>query len=285
MSYKDELKRTLAKHGFRFSKSMGQNFLIDPAIPCAIAENARVDEETGVLEIGPGIGILTRELAERAGKVTSVELDRRLLPILSETLHHHKNVIIVPGDIMMLDLDALIRENMPEMARYAVCANLPYNITTPVLTRLYESHLFDTVTVMVQREVAQRMVAKAGSPDYGAFTVFTAYYAEGEILFDVPPESFMPPPKVTSSVIRLSMRKAPPEGIEDTALFFRVVRASFAQRRKTLVNSLAGAFGGLDKEGLREAVLSCGFDERIRGEMLSLADFTALAAAIGEKMA
>ncbi|HHT17682.1 MAG TPA: 16S rRNA (adenine(1518)-N(6)/adenine(1519)-N(6))-dimethyltransferase RsmA [Papillibacter sp.] len=285
MSYKDELKRTLAKHGFRFSKSMGQNFLIDPAIPCAIAENARVDEETGVLEIGPGIGILTRELAERAGKVTSVELDRRLLPILSETLHHHKNVIIVPGDIMMLDLDALIRENMPEMARYAVCANLPYNITTPVLTRLYESHLFDTVTVMVQREVAQRMVAKAGSPDYGAFTVFTAYYAEGEILFDVPPESFVPPPKVTSSVIRLSMRKAPPEGIEDTALFFRVVRASFAQRRKTLVNSLAGAFGGLDKEGLREAVLSCGFDERIRGEMLSLADFTALAAAIGEKMA
>ena len=285
MSYKDELKRTLAKHGFRFSKSMGQNFLIDPAIPCAIAENARVDEETGVLEIGPGIGILTRELAERAGKVTSVELDRRLLPILSETLHHHKNVIIVPGDIMMLDLDALIRENMPGMARYAVCANLPYNITTPVLTRLYESHLFDTVTAMVQREVAQRMVAKAGSPDYGAFTVFTAYYAEGEILFDVPPESFVPPPKVTSSVIRLSMRKAPPEGIEDTALFFRVVRASFAQRRKTLVNSLAGAFGGLDKEGLREAVLSCGFDERIRGEMLSLADFTALAAAIGEKMA
>jgi 16S rRNA (adenine1518-N6/adenine1519-N6)-dimethyltransferase len=282
MTYSEELRQTLLKHGFRFSKAMGQNFLIDPNIPRAIAERARA-EGAGVLEIGPGIGILTRELARRAEKVTSVELDKRLLPILSETLYGFDNVAVVQGDIMKLDLKSLLDENMPGMARYIVCANLPYNITTPVLTRLYESRLFDTITVMVQREVAQRMAAKAGTDDYGAFSVHTAFYADVEILFDVPPGSFMPPPKVTSSVIRLDMRQSPPEGIEDTALFFRVVRAAFAQRRKTLVNALSAAFGSLGKERLREAVVSCGFDERIRGEMLSLSDFAALSAAIGEK--
>jgi len=280
MTYREELKQTLIKHGFRFSKSMGQNFLVDPSVPRAIAEKARA-EGAGVLEIGPGVGILTRELARRAGKVTTVELDKRLLPILSETLHGFDNVTVVQGDIMRLSLQQLVSENMPGMARYVVCANLPYNITTPVLTRLYEARLFDTITVMVQREVAQRMAAKAGTEEYGAFSVLTAYYADVKILFDVPPESFMPPPKVTSSVVRLAMRPAPPEGIQDEALFFRVVRAAFGQRRKTLVNALSAAFGSLGKERLREAVVSCGFDERIRGEMLGLNDFTALAAAIG----
>ena len=280
MTYREELKQTLIKHGFRFSKSMGQNFLVDPSVPRAIAEKARA-EGAGVLEIGPGVGILTRELARRAGKVTTVELDKRLLPILSETLHGFDNVTVVQGDIMRLSLQQLVSENMPGMARYVVCANLPYNITTPVLTRLYEAKLFDTITVMVQREVAQRMAAKAGTEEYGAFSVLTAYYADVKILFDVPPESFMPPPKVTSSVVRLAMRPAPPEGIQDEALFFRVVRAAFGQRRKTLVNALSAAFGSLGKERLREAVVSCGFDERIRGEMLGLNDFAALAAAIG----
>ncbi|NLM83886.1 MAG: 16S rRNA (adenine(1518)-N(6)/adenine(1519)-N(6))-dimethyltransferase RsmA [Clostridiales bacterium] len=280
MTYREELKQTLIKHGFRFSKSMGQNFLVDPSVPRAIAEKARA-EGAGVLEIGPGVGILTRELARRAGKVTTVELDKRLLPILSETLHGFDNVTVVQGDIMRLSLQQLVSENMPGMARYVVCANLPYNITTPVLTRLYEARLFDTITVMVQREVAQRMAAKAGTEEYGAFSVLTAYYADVKILFDVPPESFMPPPKVTSSVVRLAMRPAPPEGIQDEALFFRVVRAAFGQRRKTLVNALSAAFGSLGKERLREAVVSCGFDERIRGEMLGLNDFAALAAAIG----
>ena len=280
MTYREELKQTLIKHGFRFSKSMGQNFLVDPSVPRAIAEKARA-EGAGVLEIGPGVGILTRELARRAGKVTTVELDKRLLPILSETLHGFDNVTVVQGDIMRLSLQQLVSENMPGMARYVVCANLPYNITTPVLTRLYEARLFDTIAVMVQREVAQRMAAKAGTEEYGAFSVLTAYYADVKILFDVPPESFMPPPKVTSSVVRLAMRPAPPEGIQDEALFFRVVRAAFGQRRKTLVNALSAAFGSLGKERLREAVVSCGFDERIRGEMLGLNDFAALAAAIG----
>lgn len=280
MTYREELKQTLIKHGFRFSKSMGQNFLVDPSVPRAIAEKARA-EGAGVLEIGPGVGILTRELARRAGKVTTVELDKRLLPILSETLHGFDNVTVVQGDIMRLSLQQLVSENMPGMARYVVCANLPYNITTPVLTRLYEARLFDTITVMVQREVAQRMAAKAGTEEYGAFSVLTAYYADVKILFDVPPESFMPPPKVTSSVVRLAMRPAPPEGIQDEALFFRVVRAAFGQRRKTLVNALSAAFGSLGKERLREAVVSCGFDERIRGEMLGLNDYAALAAAIG----
>lgn len=281
MTYKEELKQTLLKHGFRFSKGLGQNFLIDPAVPRAIAEKAGLDEGTGVLEIGPGIGILTRELALRAGTVTAVELDRRLFPILNEVLYGLPNVRLIQGDILKMDLAALLEEHMPGL-RHTVCANLPYNITTPLLTKLYESGLFDTITVMVQREVAQRMTARAGTAEYGSFTVLTAYYAEPRILFDVPPGSFMPPPKVTSSVIRLDMRKAPPAGIEDPALFFRVVRGAFAQRRKTLVNALSAAFGGVDREKIREAVVSCGFDEKIRGEALGLEDFAALTRAVKE---
>lgn len=281
MTYKEELKQTLTKHGFHFSKAMGQNFLIDPSVPRAIAERAGLDKDTGVLEIGPGVGVLTRELAQRAGAVTAVELDRRLLPILSEVLYGLPNVHILQGDILKMDLAALLQEHMPGL-RHTVCANLPYNITTPLLTRLYESHLFDSVTVMVQREVAQRMTARAGTPEYGAFTVLTAYYAEAEVLFDVPPGCFMPPPKVTSSVIRLDLRKAPPAGITNPALFFRVVRGAFAQRRKTLVNALSAAFGGPEREKIRMAVLSCGFDEKVRGEALDLEDFAALTRAIEE---
>jgi 16S rRNA (adenine1518-N6/adenine1519-N6)-dimethyltransferase len=283
ISNEAELKKLLDRHGFKFSKAMGQNFLIDPAVPEHIADGAGVDASFGVLEIGPGIGVLTARLAELAGAVTAVELDKRLLPILKETLRDYDNVRVVQGDILALDVGALLHEAMPGK-RYAVCANLPYNITTPVLTMLYETALFESITVMVQREVALRMCAKAGTADYGSFTVLTAFYAQPELLFDVPPESFTPRPKVTSSVVRLRMRGAPPPEIAEPALFFRVVRASFAQRRKTLVNGLESAFKALSKEELKKIVTDCGFDAMIRGEALDLKGFAAVTRAISERL-
>lgn len=279
ISNETELRRLLGAHGFRFSKAMGQNFLIDPTVPERVAEGSGADKTFGVLEIGPGIGVLTERLCEKAGAVTAVELDRRLLPILEETLSGCPNAKIVTGDIMKLNIALLVRENMPGL-RYAVCANLPYNITTPVLTALYEAGVFETVTVMVQREVALRICAKPGTADYGSFTVLTAYYAEPEILFDVPPDCFLPRPKVTSSVVRLKMRSAPPPEVEDKAFFFRVVRASFMQRRKTLVNALESAFGAVGREELRQIVTSCGFSAMARGETLGLGDFAAVARAL-----
>lgn len=279
-----DIKRLLDRHGFRFSKSMGQNFLIDPGVPEDIADGAGINGNTGVLEIGPGIGALTQALARRAKKVACVELDRRLLPVLNETLSGFDNVEIISGDILKLDIPSAVRARFSGL-RPAVCANLPYNITTPVLTALCKAGVFETITVMVQREVALRMCAAAGKPDYGAFSVFIRYYAEPELLFDVPPEAFMPRPKVTSSVITLKMRPLPPGFISDEAFFFRVVRAAFAQRRKTLVNSLEAVFGGeLTKDALREAVTDCGFDPAVRGETLDIEGFAALADALKKRM-
>ncbi len=279
-----DIDRLLKKHGFRFSKAMGQNFLVDAEVPEKIAAGSGVDDSFGVLEIGPGIGALTGALSRRAAKVLSVELDRRLLPLLEETLADKPNVTVMSGDIMKLDIAGTVKTEMPDL-RYAVCANLPYNITTPVLTALIEAHLFETITVMVQREVALRMCARPGTADYGAFTVYINYHSEPRILFDVPPGSFIPQPKVTSSVITMKLRTNTPEGISDKALFFRVVRASFAQRRKTLVNSLEGAFGGrLTKEELKQIVTDCGFDAMARGETLDIAGFAAVARAVGEKL-
>jgi 16S rRNA (adenine1518-N6/adenine1519-N6)-dimethyltransferase len=279
-----DIKRLLDRHGFRFSKSMGQNFLIDPGVPEAIANGAGIDESSGVLEIGPGIGALTQALARRAKKVACVELDRRLLPVLNETLAGVDNVEVISGDILKLDIPSMVRGRFAGL-RPAVCANLPYNITTPVLTALCQAGVFETITVMVQREVALRMCAAAGTPDYGAFTVFIRYYAEPEILFDVPPEAFIPRPKVTSSVITLKMRPSPPDFITDETFFFRVVRAGFAQRRKTLVNSLEAAFGReLSKDALRGAVADCGFDPAVRGEALDIGRFAALADALKKRM-
>lgn len=279
-----DIKRLLDRHGFRFSKSMGQNFLIDPGVPEDIADGAGINGNTGVLEIGPGIGALTQALARRAKKVACVELDRRLLPVLNETLSGFDNVEIISGDILKLDIPSAVRARFSGL-RPSVCANLPYNITTPVLTALCKAGVFETITVMVQREVALRMCAAAGKPDYGAFSVFIRYYAEPELLFDVPPEAFMPRPKVTSSVITLKMRPSPPGFISDEAFFFRVVRAAFAQRRKTLVNSLEAVFGGeLTKDALREAVTDCGFDPAVRGETLDIEGFAALADALKKRM-
>ena len=275
----NQIKALLDRHGFRFSKSMGQNFLVAPWVPEQIAAMAGLDENTGVLEVGPGIGCLTAQLARSAGRVVSVELDKALRPVLAETLAGLDNAEIVFGDVLKLNIPELVAEKLAGL-RPVVCANLPYNITSPVISAFLEAGCFKSITVMVQREVAQRICASAGSADYGAFTVYVDWFASSEILFDVSPDCFIPQPKVVSSVIKLDMRNTPPVEVCDEKLFFRVVRAAFAQRRKTLSNALSSGFPELDKQRLVGAIVSCGFDERVRGETLSTADFAALTNAV-----
>ena len=277
----NDIKALLGRHGFRFSKSMGQNFLIEGWVPQEIAAASGADGSTGVLEIGPGIGPLTVRLADLAAKVVSVELDRTLLPVLAETLAGRENVEIVPGDIMKLDLPTLVAEKLPGLTPI-VCANLPYNITTPVLTALIEWKQFASITVMIQREVALRICAAPGTADYGAFSVYCQYHTEPQLLFDVPPTCFLPAPKVTSSVIRLVPRKTPPVPVESEAAFFRVVKAAFAQRRKTLLNGLTSAYGNrFDKDTLRTILEDCGLPADIRGERLDIPAFADLAKRLG----
>ncbi len=276
------MKPLLAEHGFHFSKAKGQNFLVARWVPERIAQEAGVDETAGVLEIGPGIGPLTQQLALRAGKVCAVELDTRLKPILDLTVGEFSNLEILWDDVLKQDVPALVRERFPGL-RPMACANLPYYITSPILTALLEAECFESVTVMVQKEVAQRIAAKAGSPDYGAFTVFCQYYAEPELLFDVPAGCFLPQPKVTSAVITLRCRKEKPWDIPDPALFFRVVRASFAMRRKKLSNGLASGFPELGKQGAGEVLEACGFDPNVRGETLDIPAFAAIAREIGRR--
>lgn len=275
-----DIRALLGRHGFRFSKSMGQNFLIEGWVPRDIADASGADEHCGVLEIGPGIGPLTVQLAQRAGRVAAVELDKSLLPILGETLAPYDNVTVIPGDAMKLDLAALAAEQFPGLTPLA-CANLPYNITTPVITALIEAGCFQAITVMIQREVALRICAAPGSADYGAFSLFCQYYTTPELLFQVPPECFLPAPKVTSAVIRLVPRQTPPQDLVEEKLFFRVVKAAFAQRRKTLLNTLSSSLGSsLDKDGLRQAIQEAGLSPDVRGERLGIAEFAALAAKI-----
>ena len=274
-----EIKSLLARHGFHFSKSMGQNFLIQSWVPRDIAAASGAGPGVGVLEIGPGIGPLTARLAGLADRVAAVELDRSLLPVLAETMAGHDNVEIVPGDILKLDVPALVGEKLAGLTPI-VCANLPYNITTPVLTALLEARCFASITVMIQREVARRICAAPGTPDYGAFSIYCQVHAGTELLFDVPPDCFLPAPKVTSSVLRLTPRPLPAE-IEDAAFFFRVVRAAFAQRRKTLLNALGAAFGGqVSKEELAGLLAGCGLPSDVRGERLGIPEFAALARAL-----
>ena len=240
-----------------------------------MAENCLADETTGVLEIGPGIGVLTKELSRVAAKVVAVELDRRLLNVLSETLQACKNVEIVSGDVLELDLAALLKEHFDGL-RVVVCANLPYYITTPILMRLLESGPpFDAITVMVQKEVAARLTARPGSKEAGAITVMVDYYAEAETLFGVSRDAFTPAPNVDSAVIRLIRRAAPPVEVKDTAAFFKLVKAAFAQRRKTAVNSVSATLG-VPKETVAKALTSCGLDVNVRAETLSTEDFAAL---------
>lgn len=270
-----QIKALLTRHGFHFSKRLGQNFLIAPWVPQETAAASGAAKGIGVLEIGPGIGPLTQELSLRAEKVAAVELDRSLLPVLAETMAGRENVTIIPGDILKLDLETLCREEFPGLP-VVVCANLPYNITSPIITAFLEAGCFETVTVMVQKEVAKRMAAKPGTADYGAFSVLVQWYTQPELLFDVPPHCFVPAPKVTSAVIRLQKRETPPAEVKDERLFFRTVRAAFNQRRKTLVNALASGFGEFPKEMLVNAIKDCGFDEKVRGETLSISDFSEL---------
>ena len=266
----------LMEHGFHFSKAKGQNFLIAGWVPERIAEEAGVDETAGVLEIGPGIGPLTQQLALRAKKVCAVELDTRLAPILELTVGEFDNLEIIWSDVLKQDIPALVKEKFPGL-RPMACANLPYYITSPILTALLEARCFDSVTVMVQKEVAQRIAAKPGTADYSAFTVFCQYYAEPELLFDVPAGCFLPQPKVTSAVITLRTRKELPWQIDDPEIFFRTVRASFAMRRKTLQNGLASGFPELGKAGAGEVIAACGLPATVRGETLDIPAFAAIA--------
>lgn len=275
---RNDIQALLLRHGFRFSKSMGQNFLIADWVPRNTAEASGADKNSGVLEVGPGIGPLTRELCRRAGKVVSVELDHRLYPVLAETLSGYDNFTLVEGDILKQDLSALVAEHFAGL-RPILCANLPYNITTPLLTACVKAKCFTSITVLIQKEVAQRICAQPGTADYGAFTLLMQYYTEPELLFTVPNTCFLPMPKVTSAVIRCITREKPPVAVQSEAMLWRTVKAGFALRRKTLVNSLQTGFP-LSKQELTQIIASCGLPGDIRGERLCLADYARLADAL-----
>lgn len=271
-----DINELLTRHGFRFSKSMGQNFLTADWVLERLAEHAGLGQGVGVLEIGPGIGCLTEQLSLRADKVVCVELDEALRPVLAETMVRRDNVEIVFGDVRKQDLPALVAEKLHGL-RAVVCANLPYNVTSPVLDALLRARCFENITVMIQKEAAQRLCATPSSAAYNASSVYAQWFAEPRILFDVPPDCFVPQPAVTSSVIALTPRKTPPVPVLREEVFLRVVRAAFAQRRKTLVNALASGFGKLDKAALTQAVLDAGLPVHVRGEALSIAEFAAVA--------
>lgn len=275
------IKPLLQKHGFHFSKSKGQNFLTQSWVPREIAEGAGIDETCGVLEVGPGIGPLTQALCENAAKVVSVEVDTSLAPILAETMGDAENFTLIFGDILKTNIPALVEEHFSGL-RPMACANLPYYITSPVLSALLEAKCFESITVMVQKEVAERICARPGTKDYSAFSLFCQYYAEPEILFDVPPSCFIPQPKVTSAVITLRCRTEPPCPIADEKLFFRVVKASFAQRRKTLVNGLSSGFGEIPKAQIIQCVRDAGLSENVRGETLDIPGFARMAEEVGK---
>ena len=274
-----EIKALLERHGFRFSKALGQNFLIEPSVPRRIAEASGADENTLALEVGPGVGCLTSELAQRAGKVVAIELDSALRGILSETLGGYDNIEIIWGDAARLDLAGIVRSRAAGL-RPMVCANLPYSVTSPLLAAFIEARCFERITVMIQREVALRLAAAPGSGDYGAFTVFVNWHCEVKKLFDVPPECFMPRPKVTSSVVALTPRAEPPCAVRDEKLMFRCVRAAFSQRRKTLSNALTNGLGAYTRKQVCAALEAAGVNPQARGETLGAAEFAAVADAL-----
>ena len=279
--YRD-ITALLQRHGFRFSKSMGQNFLTAAWVPQQIAAESGITAADGALEIGPGVGCLTAELAKTAGRVTAVELDERLRDVLGETLADSDNVSVVFADALKADLPAICAETLGERP-WKVCANLPYNVTTPLITAFLEAGCFESVTVMIQKEVAQRLCAAPGTGEYGAFSVLVQWYAEPKLLFDVPPHCFVPQPKVTSAVVRMDRRAAPPVSVDDEKLFFRTVRAAFAQRRKTLSNALRSGFSELDRAAIESAMEETGLPPAVRGETLSIAQFAALSNALLRK--
>ena len=279
------IKRILTRHGFTFSKALGQNFLIDPSVCPRMAAALEADDRTGVLEIGPGIGVLTKELSAVCGRVAAVELDRRLPDVLAETLADCPNVQVVPGDVLQMDLQALFADQFAGCDRLQVCANLPYSITTPVLMRLLESELpIERLVVMVQLEAAKRLCAPLGTRDCGAVSAAVEYYTQAEILFEVGRESFYPSPNVDSAVIALTRRQQPPVQVTDEGYFFRVVKGAFLQRRKTLANSLNAALG-VPKAELSALFQSLGLSATARAEQLTMSQMAALANTLYEKKA
>ena len=264
------VKTILEKHGFTFSKALGQNFLINPEVCPEMARQAVTGENDGVIEIGAGVGVLTAELCKRAKKVVSIELDKRLLPVLDETLKEFDNFEVVNEDILKVDLHKLIREKFSDCENVSVCANLPYYITSPVIMKLLEDKLpVKQIIVMVQREAADRLTAPVGSRESGAITVAVNYYAEAEKLFNVSKGSFVPSPKVDSAVIRLTVYEKPPIETEDEELFFKTVKAMFMQRRKTALNSVSAGLG-VPKNTVATALEMTGLDINIRAEKLTL---------------
>lgn len=275
----------LQKYQFHFQKKFGQNFLIDPHVLERIVEAAGITKEDFVLEIGPGIGTMTQYLCECAGAVAAVEIDRNLIPILQDTLSAYENVTIINEDILKVDIGALSQEQNGGRP-IKVVANLPYYITTPIIMGLLESHVpIDSITVMVQKEVADRMQQGPGSKEYGALSLAVQYYARPEIVANVPPNCFMPRPGVGSAVIRLTRHEAPPVEVSDEKFMFSIIRASFNQRRKTLANGLhnSGAVS-LSKEVIEECIRELGYPANIRGEALSLAEFAALSDILGRRL-
>lgn len=272
------VKEIINKYGFSFSKSLGQNFLIDGNIVRKICEKGNINSTDNVLEIGPGIGTLTEELAIRAKKVVAVELDKNLLPILDETLGEYENVEIIHGDILKIDLPKLFEEKF-DGGSIKIVANLPYYITTPIITKLLEEEMdIDSILVMVQKEVAERMSASPGSKDYGSLSVFVNYYTEAEIVLNVPKTVFMPKPNVDSAIIFLKMRDEKIQ-LKDKEIFFKTVKASFSQRRKTILNSLSAGLG-MEKEELKAILLKCNIDPRERAENLNIEDFAKISSLI-----
>lgn len=271
------IKYIMEKYGFRFSKSLGQNFLIDEHIIDKICDGAEIGPEDYVLEIGPGIGVMTQEMAQRAKKVVAVEIDRALIPVLGETLADLDNVTVVHADVLDLDLKALIAEHFGDQ-KPKVVANLPYYVTTPIIMMLLEEGIpVSDIVVMIQKEVADRIAAKPSTKAYGALSVVTQYYTEPSIIVKVPRTVFMPQPNVDSVVIRMTLREAPPVQLDDTDLFFRVIKAAFGQRRKTLLNALSAGGFGKNKEDLSQVMNSVGIDPIRRGETLSIDEFALLA--------
>lgn len=270
------VNKILSNHGFSFSKALGQNFLINPEVCPAMADALNADEKTGVIEIGAGIGVLTKELCRVAGRVVTVELDKRLFPVLEETLADCKNLTLIEGDIMKTDISALIKKHFADMNHIKVCANLPYYITSPVIMMLLQSGLnIDEIVVMVQKEAAERFCAPVGSRECGAITAAANYYAEAEILFDVHKSSFMPSPKVDSAVMRLIPRKEKEIQVDNEKHFMAIIKAAFAQRRKTALNCLSNGLG-IPKQQVAEALKKLGIDEKARPESFSMQDFANL---------
>lgn len=272
------IEDVLKKHGFRFSKSLGQNFLTANWVPYDIANSCGANKDTYVLEVGPGMGCLTQELSKIAKQVVAIELDRSLFPVLDETLADCDNVEIINHDVLKANLTAICDEKFGNNTDVHACANLPYYITSGAIATLIESNRFKSITIMIQKEVAERICAKPGTKAYGAFSLFVNYHTKPEILFDVPAECFVPKPKVDSAVIRLECLTEPSVKTLDNKLFFRIVKHSFMQRRKTLLNSISNAFDGmLNKEEIAEVIKKAGFEPQIRGERLSISDFGKLA--------